>query len=388
MHKKQNELFPKDFIARLPALKKISNPLIVGLLKHNNPNAVNLKQHIERWFIKISDEDRIDLGARIRSIDDKQHLSAFYELMWHDFLTESGYYLKKHPLVGSKKPDYLASNIKGEPQFFFEVITIFQKQDLERQEKGLDRLLEEISKIKHYFYVDISFDKYPPHNISYKVLKRELISWLDSFDPNAHEQGHIFRYNLGGCTIKFELNSRPTVEKKSIYCGHTYPGLHGEIKSKTIRNQIQDKIKKYKEIKIIKNPLVIAVCSSGGWNVSEAHLEAELYGKEVILFDTVSKKAKTRLDRSGLFTPKADIKGAKNTRLSAVIFCERIFREKIFYNMKVYHNPWAICPLELDKLNEFPQYIKLKEENNIITFGWRNNDEEALFSYTGKWLRN
>lgn len=381
---KQNkyELFPQDFIKALPAVKEVNNPLIVGLLRYNNSKAVKLRQQVEKWFKNVSPEEKVELGARLRSKDDRQHLPAFYELMLHQFFLEEGYKIIKHPLLGDKRPDYLISSEKGKPVFFLEIVTVFQDEKRTKLERALDLLYEEISKIKHYFFVSVDVDIPPPSNVSYKKLKQALISWLDSFDPNIKEQGHTFTHNLNGCDIEFELIPKKVPTKDSILGMYSCLEYHGTGDCKQIRNQIQSKIQKYKEIKNKKLPFVIAVCSGGTWMIRESNLITELFGRERFVFNLrdSKKEAKIKRDFYGLLTPKPGLKEVRNTRLSAVLYCERSFdnKDRTVYNMKVIHNPYASQPLSKLIFQKLPQLVKIKKKGNNFILKWFNNNKQVI----------
>ena len=77
---------------------------------------------MERWFERVSHASTADLRARIRSRDEVQHQSAFFELYWHELLVRSGYDVAIHPAVpnANSNPDFLASR-NGTPHFYLEV---------------------------------------------------------------------------------------------------------------------------------------------------------------------------------------------------------------------------------------------------------------------------
>jgi hypothetical protein len=73
------------------------------------------------WFEHLSADAQADVRGRIRSRDEAQHQSAFFELYWHELLRCSDFEVETHPQVPNvaSNPDFLAHR-DGEPQFYLE----------------------------------------------------------------------------------------------------------------------------------------------------------------------------------------------------------------------------------------------------------------------------
>ena len=75
------ELFSKNYVDSLPPFKKFISPRVVSLTKNNLAPVRRLCAHTEYWFQNLEAAEQPDMAARLRSTDDRQHISAFCELV-------------------------------------------------------------------------------------------------------------------------------------------------------------------------------------------------------------------------------------------------------------------------------------------------------------------
>lgn len=377
-----NKLFPKSFISKLPDLKRfVVNPLIVFLLKSDKDALQKLRNQLDTWFNNVPQEHQNDIANRIRSWDNKQHLAAFYELVWHQFFIEEGWNPTIHPLLpNGKRPDFKVFP-KNYSDFFFEVATVFEEKEKATQEKRLDELLGLLDTIEHHFCVLVAEKSTLPDTFRVykegKEIKHFLLEELNKLNPTTQirEQILVKNYQKNGINIEFEIVPWKENKKQHIIGGATPIGSWGDAKEQ-IQKSLQYKVKKYKRIKESGRPL-IAMCSSGHFMVDENALESALFGNPQLswILDGMPGTESWGRDLSGLITPKPAFQNPRNTRLSAVIFCDRkLDSTRMGYIFKVYHNPWAANPLPEKVFQKLPQLIVASRTQIQIQMKWINNN--------------
>ena len=148
-----NKIFTKEEKEKAEQLKRSwRTPLFASLLLDNRKEMVKFKRQIEKWFENLENNERKDFLNRFRSKNDREHLSAFFELMWNQFFYEENWKVIRHPLISgsNNKIDFYVKNKKQ--NFYFEVVTVFQDSEREKKERLIDELLNKLNEIKHYFF--------------------------------------------------------------------------------------------------------------------------------------------------------------------------------------------------------------------------------------------
>ena len=100
-----------------------AQPDFIYLNASARPGVQTIRDAIEGWFLRYPNADRAELRARLRSEDNYQHKSAFFELFLHEMLLRLGCNVQVHPqVVGSpRRPDfYLQSSLA--PPCYLEAI--------------------------------------------------------------------------------------------------------------------------------------------------------------------------------------------------------------------------------------------------------------------------
>jgi hypothetical protein len=72
-------------------------PDFIYLNKSARPGVEAIRAAFENWFLRYPNEDRAELRARLRSEDNYQHRSAFFELFLHEMLLRLGCNVQVHP---------------------------------------------------------------------------------------------------------------------------------------------------------------------------------------------------------------------------------------------------------------------------------------------------
>lgn len=383
------KLFPKEVHDKLPPLSKFRSPRLACLLKSHGKYVSKLRQLINRWFKNIPIDDQKDLGSRLRSKDDRQHFPAYFELVWHQFFLEEGWKVEIHPDLpnSQNKPDFKITINRSD--FYVEVATVFEDKRIREKEERFEKFLGVLDKINHYFAVTVWLKSDLPKNFDSKqdsklvaiFLKKEL----DILDPKTQARGRRItrRYNRNGIDVEFTFNAWKKVIKRKIISGWSGGAYSGNARDQ-IKKALELKVKKYLSVKNMGKPLVIVICSNGHPTVDENALDTALYGNHMITWvvGSTNNTSEWTRDRTGMVTPTPTFPDPKNTRLSAVIFCqEKPDKGRVLYKMKVFHNPWAINPLPDNFFTKLPQLVvKEKTENKIIS-EWTINDQNWLIEF-------
>ncbi|MBI2560715.1 MAG: hypothetical protein HYW14_06250 [Planctomycetes bacterium] len=370
------KVFDQDFINQLPTPAMLPIPSVVALCKSNEPSEEVLRAQIEKWFQNLPEDQKADMYGRLRSLDDEQHLSAFYELLFHQYCLEEGWSIQKHPSINKQNPDFLVE-VTNQGSFFLEVITLMEKEGSRQNKKRVNGLLRKFDAInKTNFHLTVQFMKCPDENIKYKALARNVENWLRTLEQeeNAHKiEINEFGFN-GSISAFYSEDKTPS--------GYISPVENGNTMVDQVKTAISEKVKKYKFTKTSNKPFVIAICSSSIFSPDKWAIETALFGYEVISLEkTTLKLKKVYRDYSGLLTPNPGLGGqSRNTRISAVIFCTTVWdKEKPpQYYMRVYHNPWAETPLPFGIFKKCPQLSKIGEDSEYISLGWHNDNKQYI----------
>jgi hypothetical protein len=152
---------------------------------------------------------------------------------------------------------------------------------------------------------------------------------------------------------------------------------------------LQKKINKYKSVKKLEWPFVIAVSLAHGSPLDEENIIDALIGQKQVTI-TMSHDGKEtaqelRRDFSGLLTPKPGLGGrAQNRRLSGVIHIKSTWlrngrQSTRAHSVSVIRNHWADIPLNSEFLRGYPQLVCSSESDNLVTFEWVDRDAAKSF---------
>lgn len=117
--------------------------------------------------------------------------------------------------------------------------------------------------------------------------------------------------------------------------------------------------------------------------IDQEALDSALYGKVQVTFfpGHPERGLESHRDLSGLLPPTPGDPFGGNTRVSAVIFCERrgIASEGDYrYLMTVYHNPWAALPLPIKVFKDLPQWVKIGETEAEVRMDWIDDGDQIV----------
>ena len=360
---------------RYGSMSKYTRPFIAFLALE--PRAAGERKRIEEWFQTIPDEMKPDFLGRLRSKDEKQHFSAYYELLLRSFFQSRGLDVTLNPSLEEGKPDLLIKGIELTSPLIIEVATIFDDPDYEKESRRLNLILEKLEEIKHYFFIILSVTSSIPENVDYRKLVKFIREWLDSYDPRTTTSEKDTTYREEGLDLKLTLIPKQTLRKTSIIGGYMPPIRH--VSTVQLRRAIEKKIQKYKSIKKQKLPFIVATCLHKDTFLGEEEAIQVLFGQEIYTIDLRSgETAATTRDLSGLLTHKPGLGDlAKNTRLSALLLVtskwviqEKNKSENRAHHLHLLRNPNAAVPLCFDPFGGYPQLVKVSETSDKYELKW------------------
>ncbi len=347
------------------------------------------RNKIEEWFQTLPENVKPDILGRLRNKSRHQHFSAYYELVLYEFFRRTGYSVTIHPKLEEGEPDLLVTGKNLDKPIIIEVATVFDDPEWEKEEQKFDRILEQLNKIGHYFFVMVSVEsEHIPQKVDYERLKQFVTQWLDTFHPKITHAPQETEYQADGLKLKLTAMPRTMLERKPIVGSHMLPARF--IGSIQLRRVLEKKINKYKGVKELGLPFIIAL-SLADTSLDGEDIIGELFGKMQL---TIKRKPNGEVvekwgrDFSGLVTPKPGLGGkAQNTRLSAVLEVkskwlppkeenEEAEREHFF---RLIHNPFASVPLGRGIFGDYPQLVPVAEDEKQISLQWIGEKSEEAF---------
>lgn len=373
-----NQIYDKKFIDKLPEFNKYDNPWVVSLCKRKELSLKNFRLQIERWFQNLPDKNKLEMYKALRSLDNAEFLSAFYELMIFQYCIEEGWEIIKHPLINGKTPDFKIKT--ADETFYLEVLTIFEEKEKIKQERKYHKLLREIGMIKSDYLISIHIKEWLGSNCDFKKIVEEIKVWLLTLDK---QEGINYKKKINDFGFNGSINARHyknTNLGSDCISGWGYP-VHNGPSLERIKSKIRKKVKKYNFLKETGTPLVIAVCADEKF-FWESAIDWSLYGKLTVSWKINDPEAESKLgrDNSGLITPNPGLLGEpRNKVISAIMFCAQNWnKERMTFLMKVFHNPCTITRLPIKVFEKMPQFTVVKKTKQNLILEWVNDKNQCI----------
>ncbi|MGQ9632126.1 MAG: hypothetical protein ACUVXI_17695 [bacterium] len=372
------KIFTEDLMRRIPSPDKFTRSQFVRIAGGEDPQSQALRNLIEEWFEGVGGRGKEDLRRRLQSQDDRQFLPALYELALHQFCLDAGWGVLHNPRVEEGNPDLLAR--AGESEFLVEVSTILRSRAVKRRESQFIELLRRLDGFPHPFHLGVHLLEWLPEDFDPKAVLYFVWGWLNRLDPQG-ERVERTVYIRPGISLSFEATPRGDDKKGGTIAWWTHPPHIADSDAQVwrpgrIAKILGRKIKKYKSLKSDPRPLVIALCSGGDPAVGRYDLEGELLGYRRVLVKPQGT-VKWERDMSGLIAPTLH-RSARNTRLSAVWFCEWDFGQiPPASDMRIYHNPWAQHPLPKGIFQHIPQLVPEEVAEDAAFLRWIDGREKS-----------
>lgn len=329
--------------------------------------ATESRRYMEEWFSAYPDAEKEEIRARIRSNDDRQFESAFFELFLFAFLTRLGCSFQVHPGMSGdvlKRPDFLVTSTKGE-QFYLEATVATDISDEENAADARKRVVyDSINKVESpNFFIGMNIEGDPKTSPPGKTIRGFLRKKLEGVGPDEIAEAYDkfgdealpkWKYSFEGWDITFfPIPKKPDARGKEGVrpLGMQSFGARWIDSSAAIRSSIEKKASRYGDL---ESPYIVAINALGGAVDRESVLEAA-FGKERVIINTATL-AVERVERDW---NGAWISGGvpKNTRVSGILVAKKVCPWSFLHReMVLYLNPWAQRPYSSD-LSQLPRFV-------------------------------
>lgn len=334
---------------------------------------------LEQWFKNFPSEVQDELRTRFRSKDNRQHLSAFFEIYLYQLLSNSGFTCEIHPTLADRTthPDWKVLNSK-KPLFYLEA-TLAALSDTDTSAKAREnQVYDTLNRMKSpNFFIWVEVHGTPTTNPSGANIRKFLQRKLSNLDPNMiakqFEEGGLealphWNWEDKDWQITFfpipknEARGKPDV--RSIG-GKMDDALRLVAPHIRIKKSIQDKATKYGNLDL---PYIVAINVTDEFMVDDIDIANALFGEEQLT--TILSRNKVIGHK---FSRKPNgvwysLNGAQNRRVSAALFVVNLTPGNITKITPVlWHNPWANYPLSPD-IWPLPQLVPDRKDNRLVKY--------------------
>jgi hypothetical protein len=240
--------------------------------------AQRVRQNFDSWLERYPETHRDNLIARLRSVNDDQHRSAFFELFLYRLLETRGHkIIAIEPKLGhtDKSPDFLAETPKQE-RFCVEaaLVTGFSNQEVAARARLNTALAAIDNTASPAHFLDLKVTGTPAKPISIKKLKRELQSWIAALpkDETANQRAP-FLWDEHGAKIQLNAWTRNKPGEAGRAIGVRRTPVIQIDPSREIRPALKKKATRYGKL---DHPYLVALDAMGTHHRDEAVIDALL----------------------------------------------------------------------------------------------------------------
>jgi hypothetical protein len=346
--------------------------------------AERIRQTLEMWFARYPRAEQADLRGRFRSGDDRQHHSAFFELLLHEVLQKIGCAVEIHPSVHggetTRHPDFLVEPSEGSCFYVEAVVATGESAEESAARARMNQLNDALNRLDSPdFFVGLDISGLPDTPPPGRRLRAFLQARLSRLDPDeiaenwdsggknavphwdfSHEGWSITIYPIPKSTgLRGKKGIRPI--------GIQSEGFRFADSRTPVRNAILAKAGRYGDLEL---PYVVAVNALAKLGVDEIDIMEALFGKEqyVVPFGQTGMVGEPEMSRApnGAWTSEF---GPRYTRVSAVFLAIGLSPWTLGRTaIRLVHNPWAQRPYS-SPLTRFPQGIP--KEGKML---WQGGD--------------
>jgi hypothetical protein len=328
---------------------------------------------VEEWFSHYPEDGKNALWGRLRDNDDRNHLSATYELFLHELLLKLGCQIgiEAAKKGTSKKPDFLVEDKEGNRFYMEAVVATDESVEEFAAKKRINLVYDTINRMQSpNFLLFVRVEGSPATSPPGKKIRQALEQWLNTLDPNdeiyksedIEDYPHLLFEHDGWKIDFFPIAKRPKAREKTGIrpIAAEIPRIGKRVTSHlSMQEAIERKATKYGEMDL---PYIIALNALGDC-AEEEHILDAFFGQEVTIVSMIRDTGKT-IERNDRSRDGALIRGNKavNTRVSAVLLNIGLTPRNLSNaSIRIYHNPWAQNPYS-GILNELPRSVPKEGE--------------------------
>lgn len=308
---------------------------------------------IESWFVRLCDDAKADVAARLRSGDDRQFHAAFFELYCHETLLRLGFHVTCHPDIGQgRRPDFLAES--GYGSLVLEA-TVAARSDKEvaagRREAQVYDAINRLQSPDFFLYVEVQEAGQSPPSAA--RLRPRLEAWLKAIDYDAirrHADGRSlfhspdvprFQWQDSGWRVRFMPIPKYKARGKP---GLRPIGLHAPTvgfvdDGGPIRKAVMDKATAYGEFDM---PYVVAIGVHGLFP-DDIDVTNALFGREQVTVQTYEGGRIETFPGRARDGAWIGLRGVQHCQISGVLTAPRLGALTVASTVPTYwHHPAAV----------------------------------------------
>ncbi|MGQ4274112.1 hypothetical protein [Terrihabitans sp. B22-R8] len=331
------------------------------------------RQLVNGWVEELPEADRAETIARLRKNDSLGYQAALAELTIHASLVLRGYDVEIHPSCAhpTRKPDFLAKDVDGNPVAYVEVTTFGPAQEHVARINREATIYNAIDKVKlpPGFRLSYDVEVYGHSNPNVGKLCKDIAAWAEASQQDDPEVTPTKVFEADDWKIEIGLIGG---FKLDAPVEHAIGGAMGDVRVVSAETKIKEALKKkgsrYGKF-VAPYVIVVVDCSdelTGGDRNAESLIDA-VFGTivtEVITYDSGERViADKRLDDGYFGSPETP----RHQNVSGAVLLPKphlwdLRTER--WQPLLATNPWAAHPLPPDFL-PLPGYAYLVERDEF-----------------------
>lgn len=316
------------------------------------PEIGKVRALVETWFSRYPASHQNQLVSRLRSENDIDHLSSFFELALYEMLRRAGCEIEIEPDIdgSSKHPDFLVRS-EG-TDYYLEATLGIESDEKGRSSAVIKNILDQIDTIRSdRFFVAVECEGTIKNTPSKRWIISAVEKWLSKLDPGTVHRAHVegnedtFQHILILDDLVVKLTPFPKRDDNPSdrLIGFEMLEPRWLSTTDTIRGRVLEKARRYGEL---KKPYIIAV-NLLGLAADRNDLLDALFGRRSFHVDFKNGDAvhtdTTRLLDGALH----DRRGARYTRVSGVLWTHGLTSSNLATRtLELICNPFALLPLK------------------------------------------
>lgn len=310
---------------------------------------------LERYFERYPEQHRKDLRSRLRSVIDRQHLAATFELILHEVLLSSGCVIEEiEPTVpaSNSRPDFLVRASDGQ-RFYLEAVVPSGLSNVQAgAERRMDDALHAIDQVNSgSFYLSVFTEGLPEQPVPVGALRKSIQEWVGGLDYDAVKAAWDVdrarpRFEQTHHGAQFRIEPIPRSTKPGSLPDRAIGVRMGGVKTVEDHVSIREAvIKKANRYGALDLPFIVAVNSMGEFSKEDQAVMA-LFGTEAVgvrlTEDGGYETVERRVPDGVWYGPH----GPRKTGVSAVLSTEGLTPWSLGQRpTRLLLNPWAKHPL-------------------------------------------
>jgi hypothetical protein len=337
------------------------------LTAHDDPPLPAARQEFLSWLAEVPESWQSKWRGRLKSDLDHPHYSVRLELYLHHYFRSNDWDIEIEPeRPGSpNKPDFRVTH--GKDRILVEAKAVLDEQSTAQQTQRLRQLADNLtSKLSRVVIIEPLSDL--PPSLPARRIRGQI-------ERRARTQGNeILEFDLSdehldtSYALKVVILPRSSDSAEPRGVGGTISGVHTITIAKQIRDALEQKAGKYG---LVDTPFIIALYVETMFPAHTKHEVDALFGDRECLVPTRGVGEVTeRRKPNGFFTSVRQGK-RRHVNVSAVLFyCFKWLENTHVHLAHIYHNPFALIPLNPDLFPGVPQMVP------CVNLKWINGEPE------------